>query len=65
MARFQNRSTRVHDTMTTEFRAQLKDMPKKRVPAPMTEYTDTRHNPVRKALADAGIKMRTLQKRAV
>lgn len=62
MPEFKNRFTRVHKVMTDEFRSSLKDLPKKKVPPFGAEFKDARHNPIRKTLEDAGIKMRTLKK---
>ncbi|KKL76882.1 hypothetical protein LCGC14_2040470 [marine sediment metagenome] len=65
MARFRNRSTAVHDTITSEFRASVQKLPKKRVPGFGEELKDLRHNPIKQVLKDNGIKLRTLRKKVL
>ena len=62
--RFLNRSTAVHETLTTEFRESLKDLPKKRVPAfgTVVSRQGASRNPTIQWFKDRGIPLNGLKR---
>lgn len=58
MAQFKNRSTKVHNTLTGEFRSSLKKLPKKPVPrfGEETTRTSKARDPLARMLKDMDLR---------